>query len=237
MNFLRGAVTTCGLLIAGCSTTPPLRSSEYVRVSDTGVLPPPSAADLAAPGQPYVVMPFDRLQIEVYGVDELARTVQADAAGKISFPLVGEIQAGGQTPIQVAQEIERRLAGRYVRNPQVTVNVEDSQMRVVTVDGEVTTPGLYPIVGRMTLMQAIARAQGATEFARLNHVVLFRTVGGQRLAALYDLRSIRSGIYRDPEIYPQDVIVVGESRARRLFRDVIQGSTLLTTPIIALING
>ena len=201
------------------------------------MLPPPSAADLAAPGQPYVVMPFDRLQIEVYGVDELARTVQADAAGKISFPLVGEIQAGGQTPIQVAQEIERRLAGRYVRNPQVTVNVEDSQMRVVTVDGEVTTPGLYPIVGRMTLMQAIARAQGATEFARLNHVVLFRTVGGQRLAALYDLRSIRSGIYRDPEIYPQDVIVVGESRARRLFRDVIQGSTLLTTPIIALING
>ena len=201
------------------------------------MLPPPSAADLAAPGQPYVVMPFDRLQIEVYGVDELARTGQADAAGKISFPLVGEIQAGGQTPIQVAQEIERRLAGRYVRNPQVTVNVEDGQMRVVTVDGEVTTPGLYPIVGRMTLMQAIARAQGATEFARLNHVVLFRTVGGQRLAALYDLRSIRSGIYRDPEIYPQDVIVVGESRARRLFRDVIQGSTLLTTPIIALING
>jgi polysaccharide export outer membrane protein len=234
--FWSATAALSGLMVAGCSSSPPLQTTQYVTVSETGMLPPPSAADLAAPGQPYTIMPFDRLQIEIYGVEELSRTVQADAAGMISFPLAGEVQAGGLSPVQVAQEIERRLAGRYVRNPQVTVNIEESVSRVVTVDGEVTMPGLYPIVGRMTLMQAVARAQGATEFARLNHVVLFRTVDGQRMAALYDIRAIRAGLYQDPEVYAQDVVLVGESRARRIFRDIIQSSALLTAPIIAILQ-
>lgn len=225
-----------GVLVAGCSSGPPLRTTEYVTVSDTGILPPPTAADLTVPAQPLVIGPFDRLSIEVYGIDELARTVQADAAGNIDFPLTGEIAAAGLTPRDLSAEIERRLAGRFVRNPQVLVNVEESANRFVTVDGEVQQPGAIPVTGRLTLMQAVARAQGVTEFARLSHVVLFRTVDGQRMAALYDLRAIRAGHYQDPQVYGQDVIIVGTSQARRIFRDVLQGSTLLTTPIIALIQ-
>ena len=233
-----GAVALCAAFsVAGCSNGPPLQSSEYVTVSETGILPPPTPMDIAAPAQPLTIGPFDRLAIEVFGIDELARTIQADGNGTIDYPLAGTIEAAGMTTAQLADEIERRLTGRYVREPQVLVTVEESATRFVTVDGEVNQPGMVGITARMTLMQAIARAQGATEFARLSHVVLFRTVEGRRLAALYDLRAIRAGMYEDPQVYAQDVIIVGTSQARRIFRDVLQGSALITTPIIALIQG
>ena len=92
------------------------------------------------------------------------------------------------------------------------------------------------MVGRQTLTRTVARARGATEFARLTHVVIIRDVGGQRLAALYDVRAIRQGLYADPEVYANDVISVGKSRSRRLSRDLIQGSGLIAAPIVALLQ-
>ena len=67
--------------------------------------------------------------------------------------------------------------------------------------------------------------------------VVFRTVGTQRYAALHDLKAIRLGAYRDPAIYANDVVVVGDSQARRIFRDVLQASGLLTTPLVALLQN
>jgi polysaccharide export outer membrane protein len=229
---LAGAVMT-----AACGGPPPLRSNSQLTVSDTGVLPPPTRADVTAQGRTYVIGPQDRLSIEVYGIQDLSRVVQVDSSGRISLPLIGEVQVGGMSPAEVAREVETRMAGRFVRNPQVSVNIAEALSQVVTVEGEVEEPGIYPIVGRMTLIRAIARAKGTTEFSQLSHVVLFRDVEGQHMAALYDLRAIRQGLYADPEIYPNDVVVVGEDRARRLFRDLIQGSGLITTPIIALLQG
>jgi polysaccharide export outer membrane protein len=183
-----------------------------------------------------VIGPFDQMSIDVFGVPELSKTVQADASGRISLPLVGDLDAAGKTPLQLARLIEDRLKGRYVRNPQVVVNVTNTVSQTVTVDGEVRDPGLYPIVGRMTLMRAIARAKGLTEYARASHVVVFRRVSEKQMAALYDLRAIRQGLYEDPEVYNDDVVMVGESQARRIFSSVIQGSGLLTAPIIALVQ-
>jgi polysaccharide export outer membrane protein len=213
-----------------------LRSNEHLTVVENGMLPAPTRPDFSSQLRSYVIGPADRLSIEVYGVDELSRTVLTDASGRISLPLVGDFEAAGSTPSELAAAITGRLADRYVRNPQVSVNVVEAVSQVVTVEGEVEEPGLYPLVGNMTLMRVVARAKGTTEFARLNHVVLFRRVEGQQMAALYDLRAIRAGLYQDPEIYPNDVVVVGESQARRLFRDVIQGTGLITTPIIALLQ-
>lgn len=223
-------------LLAACSSTPPLRSNENVTVSETGVLPAPTRGDLSGQGRDYVIGPFDRLSVEVYGIEELSRTVQVDASGRVALPLAGDIEAAGMLPSELASTIEQRLVGRYVREPQVTVNMVEAVSQVVTVEGEVEQPGLYPVVGRMTLMRAVARARGTTEFARLSHVVVFRQVEGQQMAALYDLRAIRQGLYADPEVYANDVVVVGESQARRLFRDLIQGAGLITTPIIALLQ-
>jgi polysaccharide biosynthesis/export protein len=236
MRFWTTPAVAAMLALAACASTPPLQTNEHLVVSDSHVLPPPTRADLTGEGRAYVIGPFDGLSVEVYGVEELSRTVQADASGRISLPLVGDIEAAGMTLSELARVIEQRLAGQYVRNPQATVNLTQAVSQVVTVEGEVEEPGLYPVLGHMTLLRAVARAKGTTEFARLSHVVLFREVGGQQMAALYDLRAIRQGAYQDPEIYANDLIVVGESQARRLFRDIIQGSSLLTTPIIALIR-
>ena len=112
--------------------------------------------------------------------------------------------------------------------------MKESLNQFVTVDGQVTQPGNYPVVNQMTLMRAVAAARGAGEFAKLEDVVVFRTVGNQRMAALYNLGAIRRGYYPDPAIYPKDVVVVGDSPARRLFRDLISTAPLLTAPIILL---
>jgi polysaccharide biosynthesis/export protein len=124
-----------------------------------------------------------------------------------------------------------------MRDPRVSVNVLEMHSQLVTVDGQVTEPGMFPVTGDMTLMRAIARARGTTEFARLQDVVVFRTVGDQHMAALYNLEAIRRGLYPDPAVYPNDLVVVGDSPARRMFRDIIQASGLIVTPIVALLQN
>jgi len=200
-------------------------------------LPVPGRTDLVSEARPYLIGPFDKLSIEVFGVEELNRQVQTDASGRISFPMVGAINAQGKTPEELSAEIEARLREQHVRDPQVTVNLLETVSQVVTVDGEVRQPGLYPVVGRMTLMRAIATAQGTTEFARTQNVLVFRRVANQDLVGLYNLGAIRSGLYADPEIYAQDIVVVDENRARRIFRDILQAAPLLTTPLVALLQN
>jgi polysaccharide export outer membrane protein len=160
--------------------------------------------------------------------------VQIDASGRLSFPLIGVVEAAGLTPGELAAAIETRLTGRFVRQPQVTVNLVETVSQVITVDGEVGEPGLYPVIGEMTLIRAVATAGGTTQLAGLENVVVFRTVEGQRYAGLYNLKAIRQGNYEDPQMYAGDVIVVSESTARRLFRDLLTAAPLLTTPIIAI---
>jgi polysaccharide biosynthesis/export protein len=234
-RVLLTAILALGL--GACVSTPPLQTSESVTVVPNTALPPPQGRDLYSQDRPYLVGPFDKIRIDVFGIPELSeRIVQVDAGGRASFPLAGSFQAAGLTPNQIAEELTRRLSGNYIRDPQVTVNLEETVSQVVTVDGQVVRPGLYPVIGRMTLMRTVATAGGAGEFARLDDVVVFRTVAGQRYAALYNLRAIRRGAYTDPEIFANDIVVVGDSQARRLFRDILQASPLITTPIVALLQ-
>lgn len=199
-------------------------------------LPEPVRQDLAIPSRPYVIGPSDQLSVEVFGIDELSKNVTVDLTGQISLPLVGALQASGMTASELATELVGRFRAAHVREPQVTVNIVTAAGQVVTVDGSVTSPGIYPLVGRMSLMRAIARASGTTEFARENYVVVFRNVEGKRYAALYDLRAIRQGMYEDPEIFSNDLIYVGDSQARRLFRDLVSAAPLITTPLLFLIS-
>ncbi|WP_244857887.1 polysaccharide biosynthesis/export family protein [Sphingopyxis granuli] len=225
-------------LLGACAGPPPeLTGSPTVQVVDQTELPAPTEVDGAPGTAGYRIGAFDRLIVDVFGFEEMKeREIQVDAAGNIALPIAGPVVAGGHTPAEVSEMIERQMRARYVRNPQVSVNLKESVSQYVTVDGQVGQPGNYPMVGDMTLMRSIAAARGAGEFAKLNDVVLFRTVNGQRMVALYDLRAIRRGSYEDPRVYARDLIVVGDSPARRLLRDVIQGSALITTPIVALIQ-
>jgi polysaccharide export outer membrane protein len=235
---IKNALLLLVLALAACAGPPPLGGSPNIRVVQASELPPPQRSDLMGKDRPYLIGPFDKLTIDVFGIDELSeKKVQTDASGRISFPLVGVIEAAGKTPGELAAVLEERLRGRFIRNPQVTVNLDETVSQVVTVEGQVKEPGLYPVIGRMTLMRAIATAKGVDEFARLNDVVLFRTVNGQDMAALYNLKAIQRGQSEDPEVFANDVVVVGESQARRIFKDILQASPLITTPIIALLNN
>lgn len=221
--------------------TPGLKSDASVGQSDYRIvsgteLPPPRTGDRTSADRPYYIGPFDKLRIDVFGVPELSKQeIQADASGQISFPLVGTVNASGKTPGELAKALEAGLA-RFVRQPNVTVNLEETVSQVVTVDGAVTEPGLYPVIGKMTLMRAVARAKGLTEFARTSQVAVFRTVDGKQMAAVYSLKAIREGRYADPEIFADDVIVVGDSQARRIFKDVLTAAPLITTPLILLLQ-
>lgn len=200
-------------------------------------LPAPRIGDRTGPERPYYIGPFDKLRIDVFGVGELSKQeIQADASGRISFPLVGVIEAGGKTPGELAMTLQEKLA-RYIRNPDVTVNLEETVSQVVTVDGAVVEPGLYPVIGKMTLMRAVARAKGLSEFARPSQVAIFRTVDGKQMAAVYSLKAIREGRYPDPEVFADDVVVVGDSQLRRIFKDVLTAAPLITTPLILLFQN
>lgn len=223
--------------LGGCASDGPIGMAPGIEVAATDSMPAPTRADLFAEDRAYRIGPFDKLDITVFGIGELSsEEVQVDASGRLSLPLIGVIEAAGKTPNELADEVEELLRD-YVRNPQVAINLEETVSQVITVDGQVMKPGLYPVIGRMTLMRAVATAQGATEFADLKDVVVFRTVGGQRFAGLYNLKAIRRGNYEDPELYANDVIVVGDSQARRIFKDILQASPLITTPIIALLQN
>lgn len=222
------------LILAGCAHGPALVGSADVKVIDAAALPAPTRTDYHGDARPYLLGAYDKVSIKVFGIDELSEdSVQADANGRLSLPLAGTIDAAGHSPAEVAATIADRLR-KYVRDPQVSVNLVDPASNLVTVEGEVREPGTYPVIGRMTLMRAVAVAKGTTEFSKLNEVLVFRTVADQRYVALYSLSAIRKGLYRDPDIYANDIVVVGDSMARRVFKDVLQAAPLITTPIIAL---
>lgn len=224
------------LVLSGCAGPKMIDTGEVAIVS-TDALPPPTEADLATGLRRTLLGPGDAVSVEVFGLTELSREVRIDSEGNVALPLAGTINVSGRTPAEVAELVEQRLRSNYVREPRVTVGITEMVSQAVTVDGAVRVPGIYPVVGPMTLMRAIARAEGTNDYARTSHVVVFRTVEGQQMAALYDLRAIRLGAYQDPQIYSNDVVVVGDSPALRLFPQLLQTGGVLLSPLVALMNS
>lgn len=223
--------------LAGCAGHQPLQSTQRLSVIEgAAILPPPNRADLTAADRPALIGPLDTIQVDVFNVPDLSREMQVDSSGRIAMPLAGTLDARGKTAQELASTIETALRAHYVRNPEVTINIKSSVSQVVTIDGQVVEPGLYPVTNQMTLMRVIASAKGLSEFARQEDVVILRTVGNQRMAGLYNVAAIRRGEYDDPPIYANDMIVVGDSPQRRLFRDFVALSPLLAAPLIAVIQ-
>lgn len=223
--------------LSGCARNERLVSTQRLTVvQDSTALPAPGRKDLIAGDRPALIGPLDTIQVDVFNVPDLTREIQVDAGGQIAMPLIGTIDARGKTAQELAQSIEAALRGRYIRNPDVTINIKSSVSQVVTIDGQVVEPGLYPVTNQMTLLRAIASAKGLSEFARENDVVILRTVDGRKMAGLYSVDAIRRGTYDDPAIYANDVIVVGDSPQRRRFRDLVSLAPLLAAPLIAVLQ-
>ena len=236
MRYFYG-LSAAALALAGCVGRPPIHSTPELTVFEgRAEMPKPDRSDLVAEDRLALVGPLDTIFVSVYGVPELSREMQVDAGGRIAMPLIGSIDAGGKTASELALDIERQLSGRYVRNPNVTINIISSVSQVVTIDGQVVEPGLYPVTNQMTLLRAVASARGLSEFAKEDDVVVLRTVQGQRIAGLYNIGAIRRGLYDDPPIFANDLVVVGDSPQRRLFRDFVTVAPLLAAPIVAILN-
>lgn len=218
--------------LGACASGGPIGADPSIEVANLESLPVPGADDFALPAGVSRIRPLDKLKIQVFGVDELERELTVDADGTVDFPLVGTIAANGMTSGELASAIEDGLRGDYVLNPEVTVAVLETPGQLITVGGEVQEPGQYPVIGSMTLMEAVAAGNGGSDAAKLTEVAVFRTVGGQRYIGLYDLKAIARGNYADPPIYPNDVVMVGESQTRRFFSAIAGVSPLLTTGVI-----
>lgn len=205
------------LLLCACGGSQLDSSSSAVRVAT--MLPPPDSPVVAVDVAPYRIGPGDELTVSIFGAPELDRTGIVDAAGNFALPLAGTVNAAGKSPGEFAAMVEAKLRGPYLKNPKVAVNIKQSSIQqTVTVDGEVRQPGVYPVMGRMSLQQAIATAKGASDAANIRNVIVFRTVNSQKMAAMFDLRDIRSGRYPDPPIYGNDIVIVGESAFQKFLR-------------------
>jgi polysaccharide export outer membrane protein len=175
------------------------------------------------------VGPMDLLEISVFGAPDLDNSYQVDFEGKLKLPLIGTVPATGYTAAQLALELEKRLAENYLQDPDVTVRIMETRKRYITVDGSVAKPGMYPVEGQLTLLQAIALSGGPTDGANPRRVVVFRQIDGKRNAAGFDLREIRKGNAPDPLVYANDIVVMDGSEARRTYGDILR-----TVPLLAL---
>jgi len=158
----------------------------------------------------YVIGADDLLAINVWKEQEISRTVPVRSDGKISLPLVGELTAGGQTPLQLEQEIAKRLQS-YISEPEVTVIVQDSKSRKINILGMVVRPGSYLLTGSTTVLDAIAMAGGFKDFAKQKSIYVLRQGdNGAEQRLPFNYKDVIKGKNTDQNIHllPRDTVVV-----------------------------
>jgi polysaccharide biosynthesis/export protein len=178
-------------------------------------------------GSDYKIAPMDKLSVKVFKMEDLSGDYDVDLGGNISLPLIGQVQAANLTTAQLDDQLTQKLGSKYLEHPDVSVAIKASTAHVVTVDGAVKDGGSFPVGGPISLIQAVAMAKGTTEDANARRVAVFRTVGGKRQAAAFDLTAIRRGQSTDPEIYPGDIVVVDGSSVKATQKQILQSIPLL----------
>lgn len=164
----------------------------------------------------------DLIEVSVFGVQDLSKTVRVNSNGQISLPLVGAVMAGGRSIPELEAELAKRYSEGFLQRPQVTVFVKEFSSQRVTLEGAVKTPGIYPLTGKTSLLQAIAVAGGLDPLADLDGIVLFRQIDGKKMAAGYNMRALRSGSIADPQLYGDDIVVVEQSGSKTAMRRFLE---------------
>jgi len=178
-------------------------------------------ASLSTPGtQAYRIGPLDILDISVYQVPDLSKTVQVGDNGTIALPLVGETPAAGKTAGELQRDLSSKLGAKYLQNPQVTVLVKEFNSSRITISGAISKPGVYPYRGE-SLLQAVAIAGGFTPDSN-SEVLVLRQVNGKHSAAKFDVSAIQKGRAQDPGIQAGDIIVGNSSLARKGLNSILK---------------
>jgi len=157
----------------------------------------------------YKIGPQDVVRIDVWKEPEISRVTPVRPDGRISLPLLNDVQAAGLTPTQLAGAISDGLK-KFITNPQVTVGVTEINSRRVYVTGEVLKPGAFPLQSGMTVLQALTSSGGFTQFARVKGIYVLRTEDGKQVKHLFNYKDVVSGKHPELNIVlqPADVIVV-----------------------------
>ncbi len=162
----------------------------------------------------YKIGPRDVLEVTVFKVPDLSKVVQVSEAGTINYPLIGELEAGGKTAREIEQDLTKLLGTKYLQNPQIGVFVKEYNSQRVTVEGAVKKPGVYPIVGGMSLLQAVATAGGFESNAE-DTILVIRQKNGKSSAGKFDVSQIRQGKAEDIPLEAGDVIVASTSNIKQ----------------------
>jgi len=193
MSYFRAVLALCAALLPGAL---------FAQTGDAG----PGAA-LANPYD-YAVRPGDVLSVHVWKEPELTAPVTVRIDGKITIPLVGDVMAWGRSPMQIAARLEEELS-RYVEAPEVTVEITSATSARYFVIGQVGSSGQFPLVGRTTLVQALAMAGGFGTFAKRDRIVVIHDTGGPGAFTTVDFKKLEAGeTTQNYVIQPGDTIVV-----------------------------
>src|SRR5215510_5818946 len=155
----------------------------------------------------YRIGPQDVLRIDVWKETEISRSVPVRPDGKISLPLLNDVQAAGLTAMELAKVITEGLK-KFINSPQVTVTVTEINSRRVYVTGEVTRPGAYPLLPNMTALQALTSAGGFTQFSNPKKIYVLRNEGGKQVKHPFNYKAVLDGKQDDLPLLPGDTIVV-----------------------------
>ena len=221
-----GAAAAAATLLTGCTSS--RGGSIPYNVSPTVFSQPDSPATSVLEDE-YHVAPLDTLKVTVFQVPDLSGDFEVDLTGDIAMPLIGNVKVVDLTTKQINQKISSMLGAKYLQHPDVNVGVKSSSTRNVTVEGSVNLAGVMPVTGPLTLLQVIAMAHGTDKDANPHRVVVFRKIKGQRMAAAFDLVSVRRGEAEDPRIYAGDIVVVDGSKVKSIWQNILQ-----TIPLIAV---
>ena len=185
------------------------------------IVPDAGSGAVVSSNQEYHIGPSDELEIEVFMVPDLSGVERVDARGNINMPLIGSVRVAGLTQQQAEQLIAEKLGKDYLQNPQVNIDIIDYVSQQITILGSVKAPGVYPLKGRTTLLQAIALAGGPGPIANEEEIVVFRADKTGAVAGyIVNLEEIQEGKKKDPEIIGNDRIVVQESGSRSMIKGV-----------------
>lgn len=216
------------VLLSACAVDRTYGSAANIEVTQLDTLPEPRG-DFS-----YRIGPQEALEIEVVGAELLSGKYFTDDQGVIAFPLLGAVAIGGLTPNDAAMQIANALRGEYVVNPQVRIAPEEFPIPTLSVGGQVKRPGTYPATGKQTLLRAVNAAGGVSDYAKLEDVLVMRTVDNQNYIGLYNLEAIQRGNYSDPELYPNDIVMVGDSPAKRRLETILGLVPLATAASIII---
>jgi polysaccharide export outer membrane protein len=205
LTVLSGAVVLSGLLWAQAGSTPAHASPTVPSTQKTDTSTAQKAHD-----DSFIIGNDDVLAINVWKEPDISRSIPVRSDGKISLPLVGEVQAAGRTPLKLEQDIAARLKS-YISEPEVTVIVQQINSQKFNILGQVGKPGSYPLTNSPTVLDAIALAGGFRDFAKQKSIyVLRQNPDGSQARMPFNYKEVVKGknLAQNIKLQPRDTIVV-----------------------------